>query len=415
MHDPRNPTFTGTYSIGQNGVGFMTLNSTDTVTPIRRFALSMMANGNANIVEFDDTTGGFINGSARNSGVLLKQDTSAFTGAPVSATYAFGFLGVDSAQNRFGVAGALTSNGSGSLTAISLDSDDAGTTSSQSNLSGTSTAVDSNGRGTIIINTAIYSFYVVSATQMLVVGIDTFAPGGNPLVSGTILQQSCSGCFTDNSLSAPSAFEITGLNASTAESQVGVFSGISGGFSLISDQNSGGSVTQPSGTGTYNVAANGRVSVIPSSTGSGFQNTTPTSPQPVFYIVTTDQAFIIGTDSAVSFGFMTPQSGLPFTTASLSGTYAGGSLAPVDPSVSNVISIAVAGSGNLNVSADASGPNGLSQSQVATSTAVASSGRVVVQENQNTVEILYMVSPTEFFALDAATGDTTARVDIFQQ
>ena len=27
----------------------------------------------------------------------------------------------------------------------------------------------------------------------------------------------------------------------------------------------------------------------------------------------------------------------------------------------------------------------------------------------------YLVSPQEFFALDAAAGDTTARVDIFQQ
>lgn len=414
-HDPRNPTFTGTYSIGQNGVGFMTLNSTDTITPTRRFALSMMANGNANIIEFDDTTGGFINASARNSGVLLKQDTSAFTGAPVGATYAFGFSGIDSSQNRYGVAGSFTSDGNGGLTGISLDSDDAGTTSSQSGLSGTSTAVDSNGRGTITINTAIYSFYVVSATQMLVIGIDTFAPGGNPLVGGTILQQSCSGCFTNASLSAPSAFEITALNGSTAESQVGVFTGGTG-FSLISDQNSGGTLTQPSGSGTYSVAANGRVSVTANlTTGSGFQNTTPTGPQPVFYLVTTNQAFIIGTDSAVSFGFMTAQSGLPFTAASLSGTYAGGSLAPVDPSVSNVISIAVAGSGALNITANESGPNGLNQSQIATTTAVATSGRVVVQENQNTVEILYMVAPQEFFALDAAAGDTTARVDIFQQ
>lgn len=414
-NDPRNPTFTGSYSIGQNGVGFMTLKSTD-IVPTRTFALSMMANGNANIIEFDDTTGGFIGGSARNSGVLLKQDPSAFTGAPASATYAFGFSGIDSTQNRYGLAGTFSSNGSGGLSGISEDSNDAGTISSQSGLTGTSTAVDSNGRGTITINTAIYSFYVVTASEMLVVGIDTFAPGGNPLVSGTILRQSCSGCFTNTSLSAPSAFEITALNGSAAESQVGVFNGISGGFSLNSDQNSGGTLTQPSGSGTYSVATNGRVTVIPGSTGSGFQNTTPTSTQPVFYMVSNNEAFIIGTDAAVSFGFVTAQSGLPFTAASLSGTYAGGSLAPVDPSVSNVISIAVAGSGTLNISADASGPNGLSEiPETAATTAVATNGRVVVQVNRNTVEILYMVAPQEFFALDAATGDTTARVDIFQQ
>ncbi len=35
----------------------------------------MMAHGDANIIEFDDTTGG----GTRNSGVLLKQTTSAFS------------------------------------------------------------------------------------------------------------------------------------------------------------------------------------------------------------------------------------------------------------------------------------------------------------------------------------------------
>ena len=68
-------TFSGTYSIGQDGLGFMMLNMT--AGGSRTFALSMMANGNANIIEFDDSTGGFVNGSSRNSGVLLKQDTSA--------------------------------------------------------------------------------------------------------------------------------------------------------------------------------------------------------------------------------------------------------------------------------------------------------------------------------------------------
>jgi hypothetical protein len=399
MSDPVNTSFTGTYSIGQNGSGFIVLNT----TPSRTFALSMTANGSANIIEFDDSTGA----GTRNSGVLLRQDTAAFTGAPASGSYAFGFVGIDSTQNRFGVAGSFTSNGSGTLTAGSLDSDDAGTVSSGVAFSGTSTAVDSNGRGTITLNPpsgpAIYSFYVVNATELLVVGIDTFAPGGNPLVSGTVLQQSNSGF----SFSGPSVFEVTALNASTPESQVGIFTASGGGFSLTSDQNIAGVLSMPGGTGNYTIAANGRVTL----TGSGFQNSLP-----VLYMVTTNQAFIIGTDAAVSFGSMTPQAPpqLGFSEASLTGTYAGGSLAPVAPSVWNVVSIAVAGSGNFTVTADVSNENGLSQNQIVGTTSVATNGRVQVTQNGNPeAEILYMVSPAQFVSL-SGQGDPTARVDIFQ-
>jgi hypothetical protein len=142
----------------------------------------------------------------------------------------------------------------------------------------------------------------------------------------------------------------------------------------------------------------------------------------VLYLVNNNQAFIIGTDPAVSFGFMTPQSGSPFSSASLSGTYAGGSLAPVDNSVSNVVSIAVAGSSNLIVTADISSESGLSQIQIASVAQVAANGRAQVTVNNNVSAILYMVSPpptpplqgppSQFFQLSA---DPTARVDIFQQ
>jgi hypothetical protein len=158
-------------------------------------------------------------------------------------------------------------------------------------------------------------------------------------------------------------------------------------------------------------------------TDSGFQNSTPPQTlQPVLYLVNNNQAFIIGTDPAVSFGFMSPQAGSPFSSASLSGTYAGGSLAPVDNSVSNVVSIAVAGSSNLIVTADISSESGLSQIQIASAAQVAANGRVQVTVNNNVSAILYMVSPpptpptqgppSQFVQLSA---DPTARVDIFQQ
>jgi hypothetical protein len=409
-------TFSGTYAIGQDGLGFMIFNLTAGGT--RTFALSMMANGNANIIEFDDSTGGFINGSARNSGVLLLQDASASVSS-IKNSYAFGFSGVDSSKNRFGVAGVFDADGAGNFTNGELDSDDNGSLSSGVSFIGAYT-IASTGRGTATLGNAHYSFYVAKAyaalpPELLVVGIDPFVPGGNPLVSGVILQQSNNGSFSNTSFNGPSVFEVTALDASTPESQVGVFNASNGTLNLTSYQNSGGTLTSlcsgtptQCGPGSYSVASNGRVTL----TNSGFQNSqTAQNLQPVLYMVQPNEAFIIGTDTAVSFGFMAPQSGLPFLATSLSGTYSGGSLAPVDTGVSNVVSIAVAGSSNLAVTQDVSSNTGLSQVEAVGTTSLtdAGTGRFSATLG-NTSEILYLVSTEQYFALST---DATARVDIF--
>jgi hypothetical protein len=131
------------------------------------------------------------------------------------------------------------------------------------------------------------------------------------------------------------------------------------------------------------------------------------------YLVSQNQAFIVGTDPAVTFGFMDQQSGAPFSDTSLSGTYAGGSFAPADPAVSNIVSIAVAGPGAVNFTTDVSNTGGLSQTQASENIASqADNGRVVLTENGNTAAILYLIAPNQFFSLST---DIDARVDMFQQ
>jgi len=395
---PVTETFSGTYSIGQDGLGYMTFNILTGGTGSRSFTFSMGASGSANIIEFDDT-GGFINNTARNSGVLKPQDTGAFNTGSILNNYAFGFLGIDSSKNRFGVAGDLYADGAGNFTSGLLDSDDAisGLSSSVA-FTGTYSAIASSGRGQATIKTAqattVYSFYVVNSGELFVVGIDPFTAGGNPLVGGEILQQT-----SGSDLTAASVFEVTALNASTPESQVGQLQASTGTFGLTSDENVGGALSQPTGSGTYSTTS-GRVTL----SGTGFLNSPP-----VLYMVSDNEAFIIGTDPAVSFGFMTQQS----SGFSLSGTYAGGSLAPVDAAVSNVVSIAIAGSNTIIVTSDVSNQTGLSfLNQVSEATTPPDShGRVVVTETTNTTQILYLVPPAQFFGLST---DATARVDIFQ-
>jgi hypothetical protein len=389
---PINETFNGTYSIDNNGLGIVTFNITGGKSSI--FSLSVMANGNANMIEFDDT-------GTRNSGILLKQTTQPFSNSLITGAYAFGFVGIDSGKSRFGLAGELQADGAGHFTSGLLDSDDA-ISGASPNVAFTGTySVESTGRGLASITTAQgttnYSFYVVNGSELLMIEIDPFSPGAVPLVSGSMLQQAANSGFN-----ATSVFEVTGVSGSIAEAQVGLFGGILQTFNLISDQNNGGTLSSPAGSGAYSIT-NGRVSL----SGSGFQNSLP-----VLYMVSDNQAFIIGTDSAVSFGFMTPQSPPPFSNTSLSGVYAGGSLAPVDPSVSDAVSIAIAGAGTLNVTANISSTSGFSQNQASEgiSSVAAQTGRVVV--TGSVPEILYLVSPAEFFAL---SQDASARVDIFAQ
>jgi len=391
---PANETFSGTYSVGQNGLGYMTFNITAGGTGSRAFAFSMTTKGDVNnLIEFDDNTGG----GTRNSGVLLRETNSPFSTALINNNYAFGFLGIDSSKNRFGEAGDFQADGAGHFTNGLLDSNDAGSLSSAVAFGG-AYAVASNGRGTATIGTANYSFYIANSGELLVVGIDPFSPGGNPLVSGTILPQTGGSDFTGSSV-----FEVTALNASTAQSQVGQFQAITGSYNLTSDENLDGTLSQPSGSGTYSIT-NGRGTL----SGSGFQNS-----EPVLYMVNANQAFIIGTDPAVSFGFMAPQQ----LGSSLSGIYAGGSLAPVDPAVSNAVSVSIAGSNTLIVTSDISGSNGLSVlNQVSEATTPPDThGRVLVTLLGSDVDILYLVSPSEFFQLSAVPADADVRVDIFQQ
>jgi hypothetical protein len=61
---------------------------------------------------------------------------------------------------------------------------------------------------------------------------------------------------------------------------------------------------------------------------------------PVWYLVGTGQGFVVGTDPDVTQGMMQPQSGAPFTVASLLGSYLGGTISPTTSSIFNEIDVA---------------------------------------------------------------------------
>ena len=409
--------FSGTYAIDSTNLGTMTLNITSGGVGSRSLALALMAGGNAQIIEFDDVTGA----GTRGSGVLLKQQTAAFSMAAIAGNYAFGFAGSNAQGARYALAGEFHADGAGNFTNGTLDSDDAtaGPAScAPPSCTGTYTLPVANppsGRGTMTISvagqgTTNYSFYVVSATQLLVMEVDQIAGQGSPIVGGSMLQQSGTGSFAASSLNGTSVIQTTALDTSgggsTPVSQVGlVTTNGSGSLTLSSDLNTGGTLTSPASAGTYSVLPAGRVTL----TNSGIAST-----DPVLYLVSQNRGFIVGTDPNVTFGFIEAQSGQPFANASLSGTYAGGSTAPVAPSASSQLDIAVAdGIGGLTFTTDASTSSGLIQNQVSSATySLLSSSRGEVTENASNTAIFYMVSPTEFWSM---ATDAQAILEIFQQ
>src|SRR5258708_14361378 len=71
----------------------------------------MMANGNAQFIEFDAAGGAGTIGS----GTMEKADTTAFSTARITGDYAFGAAGFDNGSNRAAIEGRFTSNGTGTL------------------------------------------------------------------------------------------------------------------------------------------------------------------------------------------------------------------------------------------------------------------------------------------------------------
>ncbi|MBZ5570871.1 MAG: Ig domain-containing protein [Acidobacteriia bacterium] len=409
-----NLSFTGSYSVDPGGLGTMGLSMSGGGT--RSFAFALTANNNAKIIEFDDLAGD----GTRDSGVLLKQDSNAFSASAITGNYAFGLLGADAAGARYGLAGALHADGAGTFSNGVLDSDDAGVTANVA-FSGTYSVPFNppSSRGTMTISIAgqgktNYSFYIVSATQLLVMEIDQVNAAASPLVSGNMLQQTGS----HDTLNGTSVFETNALDTSSgtvSDGQVGLFTTAGAGNLTVNwDENSGGTPTTHTSLpgATYTVDAAGRATL----NYSVLVNGNPVPISTVAYLVNSNEGFLVGTDPAVTFGFMKNQPGPgQFTAASLSGTYAGGSVAPIVSAGNNQIDIAISnGVDTLQFTTDSSNTTGLSQGQTSSWTyTMAATGRAQATK-AGADAVIYMVSPTEYFQLSGGQ-DPNAMVEAFQQ
>ncbi len=319
------------------------------------------------------------------SGLLKVQQASGLLG---NASYTFGLFGTDTSGARYAGAGAFAlgpPSTSIPVTGGAEDTNDNGTLSGEQFITGGSFSIpDQNGRGTATLSFASgssnYAYYVASATELVAVATDASAP----MTLVDVLQQQSAGISGGFLLckagsNCQGVLELSGTATSNGttvpEVELGVasFGGCTGtpcaGNFMRNDNLAPYYVDQSVG-GTLNsiIYSSGTYS-IDQTCGTMFPNpcgrvtVNLQGHQPVWYLVTTTQAFVVGADADVLQGTLQPQSPPMggFTLPSLLGAYLGGTLAPTLPSITNELDVAGTPppGGAWRQTSQMSGPNGL--------------------------------------------------------
>ncbi len=415
----------GSFTIGADRRGTLTLNST---LGAWTFKLAINSAGTqARFIQFDAS-------GTRGSGVIKKQDTTAFTIASIAGDYAFGIAGYTDPASRTASAGSLTHNGSGSVTSGLLDASVSAASTGQISITGGTVGAPSatTGRGTLAINAAIpglpgtlnFASYIVSGSELFFLNMDA-AAAGVPRFSGSLLKQNKpGGGFTLASFNGTAIFAQTGFDISHTQTNVAIGQVVANGSGTITsaslDQNADAAINTGTSTGSYTMAASGRgvVSII------GLR-------QQVIYLVDANKGFILEGTTAdpgndVGLGFFEPQTGGPFSNASLAGQFQFATTDPATMLSTDIVGVVTANSAanpplsGTSDSSDSTPSLDPDRTFTATySTNVTSNGRAaitVTPTGQTPVPlILWIVSPNKFVAIVADASDTDTAILIFEK
>jgi hypothetical protein len=376
-----NTALTGAYRVNSNGQGTAALR-TSTGTFDLNFVI--LADGNALVIRFDTTSSG--------SGTILLQNSGAFSLNALAGTLVFNIAGADAsgAGNPESSAGVLTVDNSGNLLTGVQDTNDDGIVSPNVSLTPANLAMGAptNGRGTLVIGTRNFVYYVVDANHIKLVEIDPA-----PALAGDAFRQ------TGTVLSGSFAFTTSGASTGGNFVSGGVINTDGGGNILntsAEDVNNGGLVAQ-------NITLSGTYSVLPSGRGTMILN----GGTIIFAIYPSSSGVqMIEIDNgAEASGTAIQQTG-PFTMGSVQGNY-GWNFTGVVQGFTEIDSIAqfAANAGNVTGAADFNDGGQLNPGLALTGTyVVTASGRgtATYQSNLGTQNLIfYVVNSTRVLFLDA--------------
>jgi hypothetical protein len=332
---PRN--FTGSYSIGPDGRGTMQFcEGTASACPqggpaTSYFRIAVVSPAQAEIIETPPT------GTTTAGGEMISQDPSVVGSGNgiLSGTYSYNFSGVSTTATEETVAGDFVANGFGNISLGSvnpttvpgeMDIEAGGQAPLQVALPLTTYSVPSSGRGTVTLNGLNFSFYPISANRTKFIEIDTAAVAtpttpASILVGDAYKQQTGQTCpWGVSALSGATVFKTSGVDSTGG--LPGVVAGVLGSFTATSgtasspsiDQNSGGTVTSlvgtlPSGSYTMDPCGRGTLAI-----GSHTY---------AFFIISSSTAVLQETTTGIiAHGLLMPSLGGPFADSMLSGSYA---------------------------------------------------------------------------------------------
>jgi large repetitive protein len=346
-----NVPFTGTYAIGLDNRGMLTLTSS-LGTSTFAFALRSPNNIIPNRARLIETDASGTHGSGEmQSGVgACPPFASANSTGPYA--YVFGISGDDLNKGRVALAGSFQADAAGHLSSGSLDENDAGTLTSNVAWTGTYAAPANSPRCSMTLTmvgspTRNFAFYPPFLVQ-----VDA-AAGGTPLTAGKVWGVApdsgapAGALFTNASLGAPIVGGLTGYSLDTNAPDVSLFffsPDGKGNVTMTVDENSGGAVTTGTVlTGSYEVSAEGRVTLTAGINPPVLYLANSNVSDPLEFSIT---AVVVGTDNAASLGFLEsqisygPQGVGPVNTSIVPGSY---KLATENPASSKVMDLAGAG------------------------------------------------------------------------
>jgi hypothetical protein len=415
-------TLTGTYTVGTDGRGTMQLIATtgDLTVFTSNYLLALDSSRNIHVIE-DETVPTNGVGITHGSGIM-KLSVGSFGPTNFAGNYAFEFSGQDFLTEPAVLAGVVNPDGIQDFRSGSADFNDGGVYSPLLSLTGNFAVGSANSKGIASMTflpptgsqiTLTFSFYFVSADDIFFAEIDTASTTNTlPRLSGEMFLQDTGTQFNQSILQGSSVVTGTGLDGTgIAGSNSSVFAGLltsasgDGSANLTFDQNAGGTVTPlNSASGSYQVLSNGRV---------GFTNLG--NRLAAAYLIGPNHGFIIGSDSAATYGLLEQQTGAPFSLPSVQGSYVLSAPQEADTLAVNMIGqLSSGGGGNIVGTLDEflpPNPPPSTDIPFSASYSVAPDGRGIMTPlliaGFPTNLVFYVVSPTDVRAisLDSNTGN----------
>ena len=428
-------SITGTYTAGQDGRGTITFTSV-TGAPTFAFAIDTGGSGHGRLIEFDAAPI-VTRGSGRleaqsvttcvvtGTGTNTYAGTFAFGGSGYASNFAAGGAGPIGFAGTFTAIPPISPATQGSLGNGEMDSNapnnvlfgNGGNSISGVYQSGPDATHCTLGLSAAGLSNPNYDVYPISFSDAFMIETDT-VNGNTPNITTAEMKQQFGQPFNTGSMSGAMAGGVSGsvLSGSyvpyVSVMQMVSSSG-SGSFQILLTDNEGGIVSGTNGTPfavTYTADQFGRVDTGGFTVNGVFQ--------PIFYLVSDDEAFVVSMLSGGPIsGHLDTQTLSHFTTASINGTLVEGTSAPAVSADQNfsgyltfdgsVTPATINGVQDVSTSSANTSAEAVTGTYVLSNTgAVDGSGTVTLTSPAASTAAFYIVSPTKMVMITTTTGDT---------